>query len=185
MGDFSKIVRKRTPPGVLIFDRDDRLLFVNREAVEMVPSLAEPAGELPAATPRFPEEIGSVCRILKGSAEDGTEPVWPVIATPAGIDCTLKASFLGVPGKEVSPSHIMVLMERIVERREGEFAGTQREYNLSNREFEVLKLLCRGLSNREIAERFYISEYTVKDHVKRIMRKTGLGSRGKIIACFR
>jgi NarL family two-component system response regulator LiaR len=36
---------------------------------------------------------------------------------------------------------------------------------LSKREFAVLRLLAEGLSNAEMAERLFISEYTVKDHV--------------------
>lgn len=172
-------------PGVLIFDRDCRLLFVNREAVEIVPSLAEPAGEMTAARPDVSGELVSLCRKLKGGAEDGTEPVCSDFTTPAGVACALNAFFIGGPGEGGSPGHIMVLMERTGERRKQDFARAQRESNLSDRELEVLKLLCRGLSNREISERAYISEYTVKDHIKRIMRKTGLRSRGKIIASFK
>lgn len=48
---------------------------------------------------------------------------------------------------------------------------------LSKREVEVLKVLTRGLSNRDIAERLYISEATVRSHVSSILRKLGVESR--------
>lgn len=49
---------------------------------------------------------------------------------------------------------------------------------LSGREVEVLQLLAAGESNRAIARRLYISEHTVKTHVRHILAKLGARSRG-------
>ena len=51
---------------------------------------------------------------------------------------------------------------------------------LSRRENEVAQLLARGLSNREIAERLYLSERTVDNHVHHILAKLGFDSRVQI-----
>ncbi|MCP4167742.1 MAG: response regulator transcription factor [Chloroflexi bacterium] len=48
---------------------------------------------------------------------------------------------------------------------------------LTEREVEVLRLLARGLSNREIAEELVISDATVRTHVSRILNKLHLASR--------
>lgn len=48
--------------------------------------------------------------------------------------------------------------------------------NLSDREVDVLKLLVAGCSNKEIAEKLYISVHTVISHRKNISVKTGIKS---------
>ena len=48
---------------------------------------------------------------------------------------------------------------------------------LTDRELEVLKLVAQGMSNREIADDLYISENTVKNHVRNILEKLHLHSR--------
>jgi DNA-binding NarL/FixJ family response regulator len=48
---------------------------------------------------------------------------------------------------------------------------------LTNRELEVLKLVAKGLNNRDIAGQLYISENTVKNHVRYILEKLHLHSR--------
>ncbi|MHB1456351.1 MAG: response regulator transcription factor [Armatimonadota bacterium] len=55
-------------------------------------------------------------------------------------------------------------------------------YILSHREIEICIMIMKGLSNREIAEALYISEFTVKDHLKSIFAKMEVGSRSMVMA---
>jgi len=48
---------------------------------------------------------------------------------------------------------------------------------LTDRELQVLKLVAQGMSNREVAEDLFISENTVKNHVRNILEKLHLHSR--------
>jgi two-component system NarL family response regulator len=48
---------------------------------------------------------------------------------------------------------------------------------LTDRELEVLNLVARGLNNREIADKLFISENTVKNHVRNMLEKLQLHSR--------
>ena len=48
---------------------------------------------------------------------------------------------------------------------------------LTDRELEVLRLVAKGLSNKEIAGELFISENTVKNHVRNILEKLQLHSR--------
>ena len=54
--------------------------------------------------------------------------------------------------------------------------------DLSDREREVLALMTKGVSNREIGERLYISSSTVKNHVSNILSKLGAVSRTQAVA---
>jgi len=51
------------------------------------------------------------------------------------------------------------------------------KYDISNRETEIIELICKGMSNQEISDSLYISLQTVKDHVHRIFVKTGVKNR--------
>lgn len=56
-------------------------------------------------------------------------------------------------------------------------AGTTDAFGLSSRELEVLGLITKGLSNREIGSTLSISEHTVARHVRNILTKLGVSSR--------
>ncbi|MHB8926978.1 MAG: LuxR C-terminal-related transcriptional regulator [Bacillota bacterium] len=65
------------------------------------------------------------------------------------------------------------LAERTPAGRHGDTAATQ----LTPREREVLVLVARGLTNQEIADRLFISEKTVRNHISNLLRKLKLKHR--------
>jgi len=57
---------------------------------------------------------------------------------------------------------------------------------LSEREMEVLKLVARGMSNKEISEALFISIRTVQAHLRSIFNRLGVGSRSEaILSCLK
>jgi DNA-binding NarL/FixJ family response regulator len=48
---------------------------------------------------------------------------------------------------------------------------------LTRREQQLIPFIGRGLSNKEIAGQFSLSEQTIKNHIHRIMRKVGVSDR--------
>ena len=55
--------------------------------------------------------------------------------------------------------------------------GPELPDELSPREAQVLRLVARGLSNREIGTTLFISEHTAANHIRNILRKTGCSNR--------
>lgn len=77
----------------------------------------------------------------------------------------------------LSPSVTRRVIDQMVARplpRDGE---DPRLEELTPREREVLELIARGLSNREIATELVVEETTVKTHVKRVLTKLGVRDR--------
>jgi DNA-binding CsgD family transcriptional regulator len=55
-------------------------------------------------------------------------------------------------------------------------------YGLTQREVEVTRMVARGLGTSRIAEDLVLSPHTVRDHVKSVLEKVGVSSRGELIA---
>ncbi len=73
--------------------------------------------------------------------------------------------------------HVVVGMPReVLEQAEDGSGGV-----LSAREMEILLLVARGLSNRQIADALHLSEATVKRHLANTYPKMGVASRGEAV----
>ena len=57
----------------------------------------------------------------------------------------------------------------------------QRELGITRRELEILELIAQGLSNREIAEKLFVSENTVKTHSSRLFDKLSVKRRTQAV----
>jgi ATP/maltotriose-dependent transcriptional regulator MalT len=55
------------------------------------------------------------------------------------------------------------------------------DFSLSDREFDVLKLIADGRSNNEISEQIEVSVSTVKKHIYNIFNKAGVNSRTQLL----
>ena len=86
----------------------------------------------------------------------------------------------------LSPSITRRLLDRVASRLPSASETTIPALaELTDREMEVLKLLARGLSNAEIAEKLVVSETTVKTHVSRVLAKLDLRDRVQaVILCY-
>jgi NarL family two-component system response regulator LiaR len=56
-------------------------------------------------------------------------------------------------------------------------ASSQTDFNLTEREREILQLIAQGFSNADIAERLFLSEGTIRNYTKSLFQKLGVSAR--------
>jgi DNA-binding NarL/FixJ family response regulator len=81
----------------------------------------------------------------------------------------------------LSPSVTRRVIDRMAQQPTPDLADHARLDHLTPREREVLSLVARGLSNREIAATLVVEDSTIRTHVKRILMKLGLRDRVQIV----
>ena len=76
----------------------------------------------------------------------------------------------------ISPSMAVKLIDEFKQMSQPD-RGPTTTFRLTERELEVLRLVAQGLNNKDIAKRLFISENTVKNHVRNLLEKLQLHSR--------
>ena len=71
---------------------------------------------------------------------------------------------------------------RVLSRLRGEEVGDARVTELTPRERTILDLVAEGLTNRQIADRVFLAEKTIKNYVSNILTKLGLSRRAEAAA---
>jgi DNA-binding NarL/FixJ family response regulator len=112
---------------------------------------------------------------LAGAVRAGARGYLLKDTTPAELVNAVRAVAAG--SSLLSPAMATRLLDEfavLVRRQDGPAEGSG---SLSRRELEVLTLVAQGLNNRAIAERLFISENTVKNHIRNIHEKLQVHSR--------
>jgi len=96
--------------------------------------------------------------------------------TPEALVDAIQAAHHGEA--RLHPEIVQKLMQHAA--RPAEAAGAALPGNLTEREVDVIRLVARGQSNREIAQALVISEKTAKAHISNILGKLGLEDRTQL-----
>lgn len=105
------------------------------------------------------------------------------------IQRALKAGACGYILKNMPPEDLLQVIRNVHSGKKrlhpviaANLADHLSEENLTSRETEVLQLISEGNSNKQIGNRLYISEETVKGHVKNILGKLGANDRTQAVS---
>jgi DNA-binding NarL/FixJ family response regulator len=117
---------------------------------------------------------------VKRALSDGAAGYLLKDATPEDLGQAINVAISG-GGNVLSPRVIQNLFEDVEssggQTTNGHPRSRRTEYNLTQREHDILALLSEGRSNRSIAQNLYLSEKTVKAHLAAIFRKLGVTNR--------
>jgi DNA-binding NarL/FixJ family response regulator len=107
-------------------------------------------------------------------------------SSPSSVRRAMAAGARGFVSKGTSSENLAAAVHA-VQRGEtvappARMAATPNGAGLSARETEVLDLICRGMSNLEIAEQLYVSVNSVKTYVRQIYQKIGVARRSQAVA---
>ena len=99
-------------------------------------------------------------------------------AQPSSIISSIKEA---AKGSIVFGENTREILENIMESSK---SGEIKNKEISEREKEIIVEISNGLSNKQIAEKLYISEGTVKNYISSILSKTGLMHRTQIAVSY-
>jgi DNA-binding CsgD family transcriptional regulator len=171
-------------PGLVLFDAAHRLVSANPEAAawfEEVASMHLPfTTELGVPLPE-PVLFAAIEARVLASAADPDQPAPSVrtrLRTLAGSWLSAHASCLRDADGGLGHTAVVVAAAEA-----GEVAPLiAQAYELTPREVDVTRELARGLSTSEIAAELHLSRFTVQDHLKAVYEKTGVSTRGELVA---
>ena len=159
--------------GVLLVDENLQPQGFTQAAREWLALLS--AREQPEPTPLPTHVYAVVGRLL--AAEAGDDPGRPArvrIRTSGAHWAIVEAARMEGIANAIAVSVHSATAEDVL-------ALVARAHGLSARERELVALVLEGLSTRDLAERMFISRYTVQDHLKSVFDKLGVHSRRELV----
>ena len=105
-------------------------------------------------------------------------------ASASDVVAAVRAVFRG---EAVCPSHLCSRLFRFVAQmaREMPIKNSISRPDLTLRQQELVALVAKGLTNKEIASRLNLSEFTVRNHIHRILKQVDAGSRSEAVETIR
>lgn len=161
-------------PGLVVLAPDGSFISSTTAGEQWLAELGHPEPERHG----LPAEVQALAaRLQRPGAPDGELPRLRM-RTRAGRWAVLHASQLASPEMQA----VAVIIE---EPSPGELAPIlMMAYGLTKQEQTVTRLVCRGLSTHELADRLHITTNTVQDHLKSIFDKIGVRSRRELVTAI-
>ena len=179
-------LQQQVGTGVILFNSTGQLLFINSAARSFIRQL-QPFSTRGNGAGLIPKEILTIVRSLIVRLMHCDHPKDLESFQLERLCVAPGQQFLlhgfCIPDEPLARnSRCLVIMERLNQQKlECPDTKIQQLYRLTEREQMVIIYLKLGFTNKEIAGRMNLSEYTVKEHLKRIMHKTKTTTRTGLV----
>jgi DNA-binding CsgD family transcriptional regulator len=180
---------QRAGPGIVVLSSAMQLLHMNRQASELskqINAALHGGGSSKAAHGVLPTALTELCgEIIKAlhvrtEAKDWEQ--FEIKRVTGNPDQPVLLRGFGLPDRGgVQFARLVVTMEELGRRQQLNTDQAKEKFQLTNREQSVVEHLAKGWTNKEIANALQITEQTVKEHIKHIMRKTNATTRTGIL----
>lgn len=174
---------EETSNAVFLFDSSGDLVYANPPADRLLSRQTEDELEVESSgqrpQPMFMRVWSMVEKVLDGRV---TQLPWTstlVLSDGSVLVCEIIRVSLDSTDDRVG---ILVLLQSLPALPSLFLDAFCARHRVSPREQEVIGLLLDGLGTAEMADRLAISEHTVRDHLKRLYRKTGTRSRSELLS---
>lgn len=180
---------QRAGSGIVVLSASMQLLHMNRQASELARKInaAEHRGNaarsahgvLPIALTELCAEIIKALHV-RTEAKDWEQFEIKRVTGDPNQPILLRG--FGLPDQGgVQHARLVVTMEELGRKQNLNTEHARDRFQLTNREQAVVEHLAKGWTNKEIANALQITEQTVKEHIKHIMRKTNATTRTGIL----
>lgn len=123
----------------------------------------------------YDETLDAIANVLRA----GAKGYFQLTSEPRDL---LKALEIVQQGRIWAPREAVVLMVSHFSEESAESANASASGLINSYEVSVVKLLLRGLSNKEIARALGVAEVTIKTHLTKLYRKFGVHTRLELLA---
>ncbi|WP_455245769.1 response regulator transcription factor [Petrachloros mirabilis] len=183
------IADQRSGPGIVVLSASMQLLHMNRQASDLAKQInaADHSGGgaktvhgvLPAA---LTELCGEIVKALHVRTEAKDWEQFEIKRVAGNPEQPVLLRGFGLPDRGgVQFARLVVTLEELGRRQQLNTDQAKEKFQLTNREQAVVEHLAKGWTNKEIANALEITEQTVKEHIKHIMRKTNATTRTGIL----
>lgn len=161
--------------GVLILDEQFQIICMNNAATRIL-AAANNTIEDPAES-SLPMEIVQACMEIKGKAHTGiSTKAFPIVMKKPMEVINAEARLI-----EFEAGSSIFLIRLGEYKLADNWVSRLKFKHISRREMDVVQCVLEGLTNKEISNRLYISEYTVENHLRSIYKKVDVKNRARLI----
>jgi DNA-binding CsgD family transcriptional regulator len=180
-----EIATKRVAPGVLFLTSSLQLIYKDQlsrhlcAVINHAQGVKTARGLLPPAVLEVCGEVAQLMKTARTSVRTQDLQVKQLVPHP---DSPVLIWGIGLPDpNDPDEGRILVLLEESQRHPAALLRAAQRRFMLTDRDTEVLQHLLKGWTNKEIANAMHIGEQAVKEHIRKLMNKTGSRTRAALV----